>query len=115
MNNAAEKAGLKTDGGSTLSQMLTAGFNVADYWERRAKRLGLVISNLLASDDLPPAFRERVNAALVGPLKAPSADLKLLSETEQRLIRQYRAMDVPARQLVRTLFDRLGRSPSVEE
>ena len=107
-------AGLNVSCESPLSQMLSAGFRLADFWARRAYRLDRALRLVMESDALSAEQRAEIVAVLVGK-KNLGRDKKLLSDAEWQIVVEYRRTDVPGKQMLRTLVKRIANSPANDE
>ncbi len=85
-----------------------AQWRLVSFWERQTAKYQTMLRRVLASDTLDEDQRQAVITGLHGP-RGIRLDTKTLSESEYRLIAQYRRMDDRDRQMIRTLIDRLER------
>ena len=74
------------------------------YWERRARQAEKLLRATLGTDLTDEQF-----AAVCATLRADDRrNPRLLTEHERQLIADYRQMDAPERQAVRTVFERFA-------
>lgn len=78
------------------------------HFENRAQKAERVLRALLASDTLTADQRERVFNILTG--EKVGRDPKMLTKSEKQIIENYRAMDIPSKQVIRTLSAKLTKT-----
>jgi hypothetical protein len=83
--------------------------DTVSYWRRRARKAENLLRELLSfSEDLTDEQRAHVLGTLYGNTGQRRRNDGGLSDHEQRIVDQYRAMDADDRQLHRLLFARLA-------
>jgi hypothetical protein len=80
----------------------------ADHLESRVRLLERTVRALLNSDSLRESERAAGVDVLFGAQGKVFRDGKLNTDLEIRMLAAYRTMDAPARQMMRTLSDRLA-------
>ena len=83
--------------------------DTVSYWRRRARKAENLLREVLPSD-LTDDQRARVLGTLHGNPGQRLRNDHGLSDCEQQILEHYRATDAAARQLIRTLFERLAAS-----
>jgi hypothetical protein len=92
---------------TTPSALFNAASEYQQFLEHRLQHLERTIRTFVDSST-DQAQRTTLLAAVYGKQMAGSRDKALLSKAERRLLNHYTRMDPAARQMVRTLFERLA-------
>ena len=100
-----------------LGDVHVASEELRIYFDRRAHRAEKLLRRVLDAVPLSPEMRADVFGVVVGRGKAARLrDSTVLTDNEQKLVANYRAMDAADRQAVRTVFDRFAeRSVRVDD
>jgi len=101
----------RTPMGQLVTDAWRAEHDYHSCLERRIRQHERTLRAALASDTVPDEQRSRILEILHGK-RGVGRDPKTLSKSEGLMIEQYRAMDAPARQMIRTLFERLTATPN---
>lgn len=95
--------------GRLLYRYLDASIRLCTYHRGRVNRLHVALRRTLGHE----ASSESARAAVLNLVYGRGGrrrDAAVLNEAERALLDQYRQMDAPARQMVRTLFARLAKT-----
>jgi hypothetical protein len=105
-------AALPSEAARSAAEYRMAEWRHRAHWEKRTERAERLLRRLLSAGVLQGEERELAMELAYGSRGVVGPELKGLSNKERDLVANYRALDVPGRQMLRTLCERLLPSGS---